>query len=59
MYCIKSDSEKLKGNPEQFESIRNGYNLRREYSAYQLINTNNTEVEINWNEIGFDAASSQ
>lgn len=59
MYCIKSDSEKLKGNPEQFESFRNGYNLRREYSAYQLINTNNTEVEINWNEIGFDAASSQ
>ena len=59
MYCIKSDSEKLKENPEQFESFRNSYKLRREFSAYHLLNTNNTEVEINWSEIGFDASSSQ
>ncbi|HDP54957.1 MAG TPA: 4-phosphoerythronate dehydrogenase [Bacteroidetes bacterium] len=59
MYCIKSDSEKLKENPEQFESFRNSYKLRREFSAYQLLNTNNTEIEIDWGEIGFMTTSSQ
>lgn len=40
------DSKSLKENPEQFESLRSNYVLRREYKAHRLLNLPDKEGDI-------------
>jgi len=40
------DSKALKESPEQFESMRSNYELRREYKAYRLLNLPDKEGDL-------------
>ncbi|KAA6304219.1 Erythronate-4-phosphate dehydrogenase, partial [termite gut metagenome] len=37
MYNPQTDSEALKANPDDFESLRGGYPLRREEVGYKVV----------------------
>lgn len=56
IYTIENDSSALKSNPNGFEQLRNGYNFRREYSAYTIGDSGAVkEVSgVNWSDLGFD-----
>lgn len=43
IYDITNDDKSFRNNPNDFEKIRNEYNFRREFSAYELPNTSFTK----------------
>ena len=45
-YDPLKDSEQLKKNPGKFEELRSEYQLRREYKAFRILNTNETDAEL-------------
>ncbi|HCY00295.1 MAG TPA: erythronate-4-phosphate dehydrogenase [Bacteroidales bacterium] len=59
VYSIVNDSKELKKYPEKFELIRNSYNLRREYSAYTILNNGDNKMMIKWSKIGFNTPNNQ
>ncbi len=53
-YDIQEDSLKLKKNPHDFESFRNHYPIRREFSSYTVsLRENNTAISNILQKIGF------
>jgi hypothetical protein len=54
-YDIMQDDQKLRNGPEYFESIRNKYPVRREFSAYRVVlSPQHVAVESNLRELGFE-----
>lgn len=51
-YNPTDDFDRLKNSPSTFKDQRNNYPLRREYSAYTVLNANREEKHI-LNELGF------
>lgn len=45
-YNIMSDDNSFRGNPDNFEKLRNEYNYRREFSAYDILNLDEKQIEI-------------
>ncbi|MDD4921124.1 MAG: 4-phosphoerythronate dehydrogenase PdxB [Bacteroidales bacterium] len=45
-YDPSKDSEYLKKHPEKFVEYRTEYQLRREYKAFRILNTNETDAEL-------------